>query len=106
MAYGDFKDLFRRTASDKILRDEAFNIAKYLKFDRYQRGLVSMVYELFDKKNFWWSIWKWKYVERRVSWKITQTNYQKYKKRRVHSSFTDNIWRVDLVDMKLISKFN
>ena len=50
MAYGDFKDLFRRTASDKILRDEAFNIAKYLKFDRYQRGLVSMVYELFDKK--------------------------------------------------------
>ena len=51
MAYGDFKDLFRRTASDKILRDEAFNIAKYLKFDRYQRGLVSMVYELFDKKS-------------------------------------------------------
>ena len=50
MAYGDFKDLFRRTASDKILRDEAFNIAKYLKFDRYQRGLVSMVYEFFDKK--------------------------------------------------------
>ena len=50
MAYGDFKDLFRRRASDKILRDEAFNIAKYLKFDRYQRGLVSMVYELFDKK--------------------------------------------------------
>ena len=50
MAYGDFKDLFRRTASDKILRDEAFNIAKYLKFDRYQRGLVSMVYELFDKE--------------------------------------------------------
>ena len=50
MAYGDFKDLFRRTASDKLLRDEAFNIAKYLKFDRYQRGLVSMVYEFFDKK--------------------------------------------------------
>ena len=28
MAYGDFKDLKRRTASDKILRDKAFNIAK------------------------------------------------------------------------------
>ena len=28
MAYGDFKDLTRRTASDKILRDKAFNIAK------------------------------------------------------------------------------
>ena len=30
MAYGDFKDLKRRTASDKILRDKAFNIAKNL----------------------------------------------------------------------------
>ena len=28
MAYGDFKDLARRTASDKVLRDRAFNIAK------------------------------------------------------------------------------
>ena len=28
MAYEDFKDLVRRTASDKVLRDEAFNIAK------------------------------------------------------------------------------
>ena len=26
MAYGDFKDLSRRTGSDKILRDKAFNI--------------------------------------------------------------------------------
>ena len=37
MAYGDFKDLARRTASDKILPDEAFNIAKNPKHDRYQR---------------------------------------------------------------------
>ena len=28
MAYGDFKDLTRRTASDKILSNKAFNIAK------------------------------------------------------------------------------
>ena len=28
MVYGDFKDLTRRTTSDKILRDKAFNIAK------------------------------------------------------------------------------
>ena len=28
MAYGDFKDLARRTASDKVLRSKAFNIAK------------------------------------------------------------------------------
>ena len=28
MAHGDFKDLARRTASDKVLRDKAFNISK------------------------------------------------------------------------------
>ena len=50
MAYGDFKDLTRRTASDKILRDKAFNIAKNSKYDGYQRGLASMVYKCFDKK--------------------------------------------------------
>ena len=27
MAYGDFRDLTRRTAADKFLRDKAFNIA-------------------------------------------------------------------------------
>ena len=51
MAYGDFKDLTRRTASDKILHHKAFNIAKNLKYDGYQRGLASMVYKFFDKKS-------------------------------------------------------
>ena len=50
MAYGNFKDLARRKASDKTLRDKAFNIAKTPKYDRYQRGLASMVYKFFDKK--------------------------------------------------------
>ena len=44
--YGDFEDLTRWTASDKVLRDEAFNIAKNSKFDRYQRSVASMVYKL------------------------------------------------------------
>ena len=51
MAYGDFKDLKRRTASDKVLRDKAFNIAKSPKYDGYQRGLTSVVYKFFDKKS-------------------------------------------------------
>ena len=49
MAYGDFKDLARRTAADKVLRDKAFNIAKDLKYDGYQRGLASMVYKFLNK---------------------------------------------------------
>ena len=51
MAYGDFKDLKRRTYSDEVLRDKAFNITKNPKYDEYQRGLASMVYKFFDKKS-------------------------------------------------------
>ena len=50
MAHGDFKDLARRTASDKILRDKTFNIARNPKYDGYQRGFASIVYIFFDKK--------------------------------------------------------
>ena len=50
MASGDFKDLKRRTTADKFLSDKAFNIAKNLKYDGYQRGLASVVYKFFDKK--------------------------------------------------------
>ena len=45
MAYGDFKDLARRRASDKVLRDKAFNIAKDPKYNGYQRRLAAMVYK-------------------------------------------------------------
>ena len=51
MAYGDFKDLNRRTFSDEVLRDKGFNIAKNPKYDWYERGIASMVYKLFDKKS-------------------------------------------------------
>ena len=47
----DFKGLAKRTASDRVLRDKAFNIAKIPKYDEYQRGIVSMVYKFFDKKS-------------------------------------------------------
>ena len=50
MAYGNFKDLAKRTIADKILRDKTFNIASEQKHDGYQRRIVSMVYKFFDKK--------------------------------------------------------
>ena len=51
MVNGHFKDLKRRTFSDKILRDKAFNITKNPKYHGYQRGIASMVYKFFDKKS-------------------------------------------------------
>ena len=38
IACGDFKDLAKRTASDKFLRDKAFSIDKNPKYDGYQRS--------------------------------------------------------------------
>ena len=38
-------------ASDKVLRDKAFDVAKTPKYDEYQRRLASMVYKFFDKKS-------------------------------------------------------
>ena len=104
MAYAKSKDLAKRTQSDKVLRNKAFKIASDLKYDGYQRGLASMVYKFFDKKS-------------KGSGIINEPNYQlanelhkpiirKFKKRKVYSSFRDNIWGVDLADMQSLSKYN
>ena len=46
----DYEDLTRRTASDKILRDKSFNIAKYRKYDGYRRAVPSKFCKFFDRK--------------------------------------------------------
>ena len=51
MAHWDFKGLNRRTASDKLLRDKAINVVKNPKYDKYQGGIASMVYQFFNKKS-------------------------------------------------------
>ena len=43
MIYESFKDLSRRTTSDKVFHDKAFNFSKNPKYDCFQRGLVSIV---------------------------------------------------------------
>ena len=104
MAYGKTKDLIKRTQSDKIQKDKVFKIASDPKYDDYQRGLASMVYKFFDKKSSGSGI-------------VNEPNYQlanelhkpiirKFKKRKVYSSFRDNIWGVDLADMQSLSKYN
>ena len=102
MAYGDFKELTRRTASDEILRDKAFNIAKNPKYDGYHRGLASMVFKLFDKKTSGSSV-KNKNISNEELHKPIIKNF---KTKEVQSPFRDNIWGADLADMQLISKLN
>ena len=107
MAYGDFKDLARRTASDKFLRDKAFNIAKNPKYDGYQRGLASMVYKFFDKKSKGSGVANNEIKQNlQLAKELHKPITRKFKKRKVCSRFRDNIWGADLADMQLISKFN
>ena len=51
MAYGDLKDLLRRTGSNKVFYDKAFNIAKNWKNNGYQRRLASIARKCFDKNS-------------------------------------------------------
>ena len=37
---------------------------------------------------------------------LHKPNIRKFEKRKVHSSFIDNIWGADIADMQLLSKFN
>lgn len=50
MTYGDFKDLQRRIASDKLLIDKTFEIASNAYYDDYQHGLATTLYKFLDKK--------------------------------------------------------
>ena len=91
MAYGDFKDLKRRTASDKILRDNTFNIAKNHKYDGYQGGLASMVYNFFDKKSAGGSVNIPLAFNEQLAKELHKAIIRKFKKRKVYSGFNDNI---------------
>ena len=101
MAYGDFKDLERRTQSDKVLKDKAFKIASNPKYDEYQRGLASDVYKFFDKKSKGSGIKE----SKQLANELHQPIIRKFKKRKVYSSFKDNICGVDLAEMQLIRNY-
>ena len=49
MAYENFKDLARRTASDNVLLGKTFDIDKNPKYKRYQPGLNLLVHKKIDK---------------------------------------------------------
>ena len=106
MAYGDFKDLARRTASDKVLRDKAFNIAKNPKYDGYQRGLASMVYKFFDKKSKGSGVNVPSEFNEQLAKELHKPIIRNFKKRTNYLGLKDNIWGADLAHMQLISKFN
>ena len=104
-AYSDSKDFTKRTVADKILKNKAFDIAKDPKYDGYQRGLASMVYKFFDSKVSG-SGAKLIPENEQLANELHKPIIRKFEKRKVYSTFKDNIWGVDLADMQLLSKYN
>ena len=101
-AYADHEDLINRTKSD---RDKAYDIASNPEHDGYQRDLASMVYKFFDRK----STTEPSSLERMGSGKASSSILadelhkpviKSFNKRKVYSQFKDNIWEVDLAELK------
>ena len=114
-AFADHKDLIKRTKSDKVLKDKAYDIASNPEYDGYQRGLVSMVYKFFDKKSMGSGFKKLKNTTKSSSLECSSSILadelhnpviKKLEKRKVYSQFKDNIWGVDLADMQSLSRKN
>ena len=86
------------------MRNKAFKSVSDPKYDGYQRELASMVYKFFDKKS------SGSGVDAEPNYKLANERHrqiiQKFKKKKVYSSFRDNIWGVDLADMQSLSKYN
>ena len=64
-----------------------------------------MVYKFFDKKSEGSGIVNTK-ENMQLAEELHKPIIKKLKKRKVYSSFRDNIWGADLTDMQLLSKFN
>ena len=94
MAYENFNDSARTTASDKILRDIAFDIAKNPKCDGYQRGLVqSFIISLIKKKTSNRGIEMENMSDQQLAEELIKSIIRKLKKRKVKSPLIiDNIW--------------
>ena len=100
-AYNKYKDSLSRKKSDVVLKNKALKIATDPKVNGYQRGLASMVYRFFNERTKGSGINNSQLAE-----ELHKPFIKNFKRRKVCSSFKDNIWGVDLADMSLISNFN
>ena len=104
MAYNKYKDLKGRTQSDIFLKSKAYKIAVNPKIVAFQRALASMVWKFFNERSK--KVLGSGVNNQQVADELHKPIIKNFKRRKVYSSFKDNIWGVDLTDMSLISKSN
>ena len=106
--YAKYKDRLNRRRSVIVLKNEALKIATDPRFNGYQRGLASMVYKFFNErtKGSGINLQANSLNNEILAEELHKPIIKNFKRRKVYSSFKDNIWGVDLADMQLISKYN
>ena len=90
----------------RIVHYKTFGIAKNPKYDGYQCGLASMVYNFFKKRTSGSAIKKGNIFNKELAQELHKPIIKNFNKRKVQSGFKDNILGVDPGDMQLISNFN
>ena len=87
---GKSKDLAKRTQSGKVLRDKALKIAGDPKYDGHQSGLA---YKFFGKKSSLSGVATGPNCQ--LANELHKQIFRRFKRRKVYSSFRDNIWGAD-----------
>ena len=100
-AYSDSKDLAKRTVSDKILKDRAYEVAINRKYDGYQKGLATIVYKFANEKRGSTAI-----VNEELLQELHKPASKRINRCRVYARFKDNIWTADLAEMSSLSSKN
>ena len=90
MTYGDFIDLTRRTVYDELLHNEAVNIVKNPKYDRFA-GIST------KNENLW---------NKELAEELHKSIIKNKKIIKLHSLQIDKIWVADLAHMQLVTNFN
>ena len=105
--YSKYRDQQNRIKSDIVLKNKPYKpykIAADPKIDGFQRGLAAMVYKFFDDRSK--NVLGSRIENKELASELHKPIIKNFKRRKVYSSFRDNIWGVDLADMSLISTFN
>ena len=85
------------------MKGRAYEIAQTLKYDGYQRGLVSMGLKFFDKKI---ELGTKVNINEVLAQELNKSMVKKLKRRKGYARFKDNIWAPDLAEMGLLSSKN
>ena len=91
----------KRTISDKIPKNRAYEIARNRGYDGYQRALESMICKFFNKKTG-----SGINVNEQIAEALHKPVIKKFKRRKVYARFKDNIWAAYLAKMESLSSKN